>query len=141
MNALLKTIVISIITITYLSCTDQSNNLTKEESMLESKINQYAKTEIKYDKTLLNERQKQVVQNIYKAAKIMDEIFLEQVYSKNEEILKSLEFSNDPIDELKLEYFNINFGPFDRLDHNKPFIGKNPKPLGANFYPEDMTKE
>ncbi len=33
------------------------------------------------------------------------------------------------------------FGPFDRLDHNKPFIGDEQKPKGANFYPEDMTKE
>ncbi len=33
------------------------------------------------------------------------------------------------------------FGPFDRLDHDKPFIGDKKKPIGANFYPEDMTKE
>ena len=33
------------------------------------------------------------------------------------------------------------FGPFDRLDHDAPFIGTEKKPLGANFYPEDMTKE
>jgi hypothetical protein len=33
------------------------------------------------------------------------------------------------------------FGPFDRLDNDKPFMGENEKPLGANYYPEDMTKE
>jgi hypothetical protein len=33
------------------------------------------------------------------------------------------------------------FGPFDRLEHDEPFIGTDKKPLGANFYPEDMTKE
>ncbi len=33
------------------------------------------------------------------------------------------------------------FGPFDRLEHNKPFMGKDKKPLGANFYPEDITKQ
>jgi hypothetical protein len=33
------------------------------------------------------------------------------------------------------------FGPFDRLDHDKPFYGNEEKPLGANFYPEDITKE
>ena len=32
-------------------------------------------------------------------------------------------------------------GPFDRLEDNEPFIGKDKKPLGANFYPGDMTKE
>lgn len=43
--------------------------------------------------------------------------------------------------ELQLELFNIMFGPFDRLEDNEPFIGTEKKPLGANFYPEDMTKE
>lgn len=43
--------------------------------------------------------------------------------------------------ELQLELFNIMFGPFDRLEDNEAFIGTEKKPLGANFYPEDMTKE
>ncbi len=92
-------------------------------------------------KIYLDENQKIVVQKLFEAAKIMDEIFLEQVYSKNVEIKSQLEKSENTEDKLKLEYFNINFGPFDRLDHDKPFIGEATKPLGANFYPEDMTKE
>jgi hypothetical protein len=43
--------------------------------------------------------------------------------------------------KLKLELFNMMFGPFDRLEHDAPFIDTLQKPLGANFYPEDMTKE
>jgi len=125
----------------YSGCSDTSKTLDKDSEMLESKINQYAKTEVKYDETLLDDRQKVVVQKIYEAAKIMDEIFLEQVYSKNGEIKTSLVESDGTNNKLKLDYFNINFGPFDRLDHDKPFIGNETKPLGANFYPEDMTKE
>ena len=109
--------------------------------MLESKISQYAKTEIKYDENLLDDNQKIVVQKLYEAAKLMDDLFLEQVYSKNDSIKAELESAADPLSAKKLEYFNINFGPFDRLDNNKPFIGNASKPLGANFYPEDMTKE
>ena len=109
--------------------------------MIDSKIDQYAKTIIKYDETLLDENQKIVVQKLFEAAKIIDELFFEQVYSKNFEIREQLQNSNDPLDKKKLEYFNINFGPFDRLDHDKPFIGNEEKPEGANFYPEDMTKE
>jgi hypothetical protein len=89
----------------------------------------------------LDENQKIVVQKLFEAAKIMDELFLEQVYSKNFEIREKLQNSNDPKDKLTLEYFNIMFGPFDRLDHDKPFYGNEEKPLGANFYPEDITKE
>ncbi len=124
---------------TFISC---NNDLQQKEiKMFKDKISQYAVTEVKYDKNLLDENQKIIVDKLYQASKIIDEIFLDQVYSKNNEIKLSLMNSDDPLDKLKLEYFNINFGPFDRLDHDKPFIGTAPKPLGANFYPEDMTKE
>ena len=138
-----KLYLIFILTFLLLSCTTDNTLVkeNKEATMLMNKINKFAKTEIKYDQSLLNAKQKVVVQKLYEAAKIMDDIFLEQVYSKNFEIKERLEKSTDPVDKLRLEYFNIMFGPFDRLEHDKPFIGNKPKPLGANFYPEDMTKE
>ncbi|MCB0744809.1 MAG: peptidase, partial [Ignavibacteriae bacterium] len=122
-----------------ISCKEKPN--LEEFVNMEEKISQYARTEINYDKSLLDENQKIVVQKLYEAAKIIDEIFLEQVYYKNVEIRQILSKSEEPLDKLKLEYFNINFGPFDRLDHDKPFVGTEPKPLGANFYPKDITKE
>ncbi len=122
-------------------CTNsESIMINNEEELLKSKIAQFAPTKITFDHSLLNERQKEVVKRLHKAAQLIDSIFLQQVYSKNYEIKKRLESSNEQLDKLRLEYFNIMFGPFDRLDHNKPFIGNNKKPLGANFYPEDMTK-
>ncbi len=122
-----------------LSCSNK-NKEGKKAEMLKHKIAQFAPTEIKYDANLLDERQKKVVAKLHEASKIIDKIYLQQVYSKNFEIKNKLEHSNDPLDKLRLEYFNIMFGPFDRLDHNKPFIGTDPKPLGANFYPENMSK-
>ncbi len=130
---------IVIISLSLLTC--KGNNENKDLENMEEKISQYSVTEIKYDKNLLDDNQKIIVEKLYRAAKIIDEIFLDQVYSKNYEIKQDLENSERPIDKLKLAYFNINFGPFDRLDHNKPFIDSVIKPLGANFYPEDMTKE
>ena len=39
-------------------------------------------------------------------------------------------------------YVEINYGPWDRLDDNEPFVdGVGPKPPRANLYPQDMTKE
>lgn len=109
--------------------------------MLKRKINQYAPIKITYDSSTLSEREKTVINKLYEASKVMDEIFLDQCYSKNLELKKDLENAKGEEAKLTLDYFNINMGPFDRLDHNKPFIGDKPKPLGANFYPEDMTKE
>lgn len=117
---------------------------TGDDDMIQSlknKLDQFAITELKYDESLLDERRKMVVEKLYQAAKIMDEIFLDQVYSKNKEIQKELADKNDEYSRLVREYFKIMFGPFDRLDDDKPFYGQDQKPKGANFYPEDMTKE
>lgn len=120
------------------SCSTQENS--KDKEMIDMKISQYVETVIKYDESLLDANQKVVVSKLYEASKIMDEIFLEQVYSKNFSILDSLSNSTDEKDKLLVNYFKINFGPFDRLDHDKPFIGNASKPLGANFYPANITK-
>ncbi len=112
-----------------------------ESQMIKNKIAKFAPTDINYDESLLDARQGQVVEKLYQAAKIMDEIFLKQVYSKNVEIKSTLEASQQEDDQLYLKLFNIMFGPFDRLNHNEPFYGDLDKPKGAYFYPEDMTKE
>ena len=122
---------------------------SKEVSMLKEKIAKFVPVEIQYDETLLTDREKVVLEKLYRASKIIDELFLEQVYLKNNQIKSDLlskianksVLSEQPELKLELDLFNIMFGPFDRLEDNEPFIGKDKKPLGANFYPEDMTKE
>ena len=113
----------------------------EEENRMKQRIAQFAPIEIKYDQSVLDVRQKNVVVNLFLASRIMDDLFLDQVYSKNREIKEQLMAATDRLSQLDLQYFNIMFGPFDRLDHNKPFIGTETKPLGANFYPSDMSKE
>jgi hypothetical protein len=71
----------------------------------------------------------------------MDEIFLDQVYSENYEIKGDLMAQVREEAKYQLELFNIMFGPFNRLEHDKSFVGRRKKPAGANYYPEDMTKE
>lgn len=127
---------------------DEGISATEEIKMLHDKINKFVPVEIQYDESLLDERERVVLEKLYEASKIIDELFLEQVYSKNPEIradlLSKIEAETDPDKKLKhelqLELFKIMFGPFDRLDDDKPFMGDKEKPLGANFYPEDMTK-
>lgn len=138
---LLLTFTLLIISFGLISCQNDGKKDEKKMTDIDAKINQFAKTEIKFDETLLDERQKIVVNKLFEAAKIIDEIFLDQVYYKNSELLSELSNSVNPNDKKVLEYFKIMFGPFDRLDHNKPFYGNDQKPKGANFYLPDMTKE
>ena len=128
------------IVVLMMSCTGNNKGDAMNQS-LQAKIDQFAITEIKYDEGLLDERQIVIIEKLYQAAKIMDEIFLDQVYSKNNVIKKELAERTDEESRLLTQYFNIMFGPFDRLDDDKPFYGQDEKPEGANFYPEDMTKE
>ncbi len=148
-------IILIVFALTIISCSEnQSPQKESEEvTMLKEMIAKFVPVEIKYDETLLTDREKVVLEKLYRASKIIDELFLEQVYIENDQIKsdlisdlsnKSLLNKNPELKlelEHKLELFNIMFGPFDRLEDNKPFIGKNTKPLGANFYPVDMSKE
>jgi hypothetical protein len=103
-----------------------------------------APVEITYDASNLTDNEKKVLKLLVRAAKYMDKIFLRQVYKKNLSILKELhkKKKENPDYAVLQKYFKINFGPFDRLAADKPFINlKDAKPKGANFYPKTMTKE
>jgi hypothetical protein len=153
MNKLIKLAAILMAVFLIIGCaerpSDEEISATEEIKMLQDKINKFVPVEIQYNENLLDEREKAVLENLYKASKIIDELFLEQVYSKNleirSELLAKIETETDPDLKNKLEHqlelFNIMFGPFDRLENDNPFMGDSEKPLGANYYPEDMTKE
>ncbi|BBB32221.1 MutT/NUDIX family protein [Thermotomaculum hydrothermale] len=145
-----KILTLGIILLFALSCNTEKKEKTeikmeKNKEKLEylnREINKFAPVKLSFDKKLINEKQKIVLKKLIEATKIMDEIFLRQVYSKNVEIREKLKKANDELSKKELELFNIYYGPFNRLEHDKPFIeGVGEKPLGANFYPEDMTKD
>lgn len=108
---------------------------------VQSQLKKFAPVTIAYDKTFLSEQDQRVVLKLVEAARSIDQIFLHQVYSENESLKKALLKSKDNDIQPYLDYFQIMYGPFDRLDENKPFLGANSKPAGANFYPGDLTKE
>jgi hypothetical protein len=106
---------------------------TKERTLLTSK---YVPFDLTTDLSVLKESEKAMIPLLIKAADIMDELFWYEAYGDKEALLSSL---SDPAD---IEMAIINYGPWDRLDGNKSFVDEiGEKPLGANFYPADMTKE
>jgi hypothetical protein len=108
---------------------------------IQARLAQFASTDMNYDENLLNEEQKQVLEKLVMAAKAIDKIFWKQASHAGLKVLQDFENSDHPSAKDFVRYLTINFGPYDRLDENKPFIGTDPKPLGAGFYPPDMTKE
>jgi hypothetical protein len=110
-------------------------------SDIKDRLAQFAPTEIIYDESLLNVEQKQVLEKLVMAAKAIDKIYWKQASLVGSKVLQDFENSDHPAAKDFVRYLTINFGPYDRLDENKPFIGTDPKPLGAGFYPPDMSKE
>jgi hypothetical protein len=107
----------------------------------------YARVDVSYDDSVLSEAEKEALVKLVRAAGVMDEIFLRQVYSGNLELRRSLVHRMATDAEQKdlasdlYHFFRVNFGPWNRLERNAPFIGALEKPLGAGYYPENMTKE
>ena len=108
---------------------------------IKARLEQFSPTQLSFDRNLLTEEQAQVLDKLVQAAKYMDEIFWKQASYKGVEIREMLDKSLDAADKDYLDYVIINYGPYDRLDENKPFIGSATKPAGAAFYPADMTKQ
>ena len=101
----------------------------------------FAPTEIGADLSKLSVADRRVVAKLVEAAKIVDALFLRQVWSGNQAMLVDLARDDSPAGRARLHYFLINKGPWSRLDHNQPFIpGAPPKPAGANYYPDGATK-
>src|SRR5262245_12625132 len=75
------------------------------------------------------------------AAKIMDALFLRQVWAGNETLLLDLVRDRSPLGQARLQAFLKDKGPWLRLDADRPFLpGIGPKSPAANFYPADASK-
>ena len=115
-----------------------------------SRLSQLPRTVIDYDRSLLNENERQVVAKLIEASRYIDQIFWRQVSEENPGIMARLEQQASragatALDRAGYEYFIANRGRWDRLAEDEPFIAPfgpaGAKPLGAAFYPSDMTKE
>ena len=103
---------------------------------ISDRLDQYAEVRLTADLASLRESDRQMIPLLIEAAKIMDTLFWYEAYGERQDMLADLD--NDAL----RRYFAINYGPWDRLNNNEPFVeGVGPKPAGANFYPADMTKE
>lgn len=132
---------------------EEGSGMVKEKKMaaitdyekidvVKQQLQKLAPVEIKADLTGLNKNEQQALRLLVKAAMLMDRLFMRQVHHQNWAIVKALEQGKNPDYKVLLDYFRINFGPFDRLNNDQPFINLSvKKPAGANFYPVDITKE
>lgn len=97
----------------------------------------YTDFSLQSDLSHLSDNQKAMVAKLIDASKIMDDLFWKQAFGEDKQsFLAQLD------DEKVRQFADINYGPWDRLNGDEVFLsGYKEKPLGAGFYPADITKE
>ncbi|MBI5471589.1 MAG: hypothetical protein HY961_04515, partial [Ignavibacteriae bacterium] len=118
----------------------------KEQDMnspLAKKLTRFAKAEITADVSTLSAGDRKALDKLIEAARLMDEMYLRQVWSANAILKNQLAQDSSPEGKLRYQMFMLNRGPWSGLDHDSAFVAgvPYPKPAGANYYPEDMTNE
>lgn len=110
--------------------TQQSN------AQMKAKLEKFDEVVLTTDLSWLSDNEREIIRILMQAADIMDDIFWQQAYGDKEALLSSIK------DEATRKYAMIHYGPWERIAANAPFVeGYAEKPLGANFYPVDMTVE
>ena len=114
---------------------------SSSSSALQAMTARFAPTDIVADVSKLSAADRRVLAKLIEASKLIDALFLRQVWVGNEAMLLDLVRDQTPAGRDRLQYFLINKGPWSRLDHDQPFVAGAPaKPAGANFYPEGVPK-
>jgi hypothetical protein len=106
------------------------------DGSIPARLAKYATVRLTTDLAGVSPEDQRVLGHFINAAEHINAIYWRQVYGDPKPLLDGI---TDP--DLK-RLVDINFGPWDRIDANAPFVaGVGPKPAGAQFYPADMTKE
>ncbi|MBB5635435.1 hypothetical protein HDF26_004163 [Pedobacter cryoconitis] len=130
------------------SCTNTSGTktattTTEKPSAVKDSLQEYVHKRLDIYETVklttnlnaLSANERKILPLLIQAAQIMDELFWKQAYPQRDSLMAGLK------DEKTKEFVRINYGPWDRLNGDKPFIaGIGAKPEGASFYPAGMTK-
>ena len=108
---------------------------------LKQRLARLHQVEMPFNSTGLTANEKKMVLKLVDACRYLDDIYFRQVDPDALELYVSLEGSTNPRDRDLRRMIWINGSRFDFLDHEKPFVGTQPKPPGAGLYPQGLTRE
>ena len=112
-----------------------------DAATLERLAARLAPVDLTADITALPAGERVALARLIEASKLMDALFLRQVWAGNPALLIDLQRDKTPLGRARLHAFMQNKGPWLRLDKDQPFLpGIGPKPAAANFYPAGATK-
>jgi len=118
------------------ACKPKQTEMT-EPSEMQRKVAEFAFVTLEAPDLIaqLSEKERQLIPIFIQIAEIMDQLFWKQTFGERT-ILNTID------DPYMLDFAEINYGPWERLNDNNSFVsGFGDKPLGAQYYPEDITME
>ena len=118
--------------------TPELDSLGVDKATLDARVRPsiYVPVKLTADLSTLSEEDRQMLPLLIEAAQIMDTLFWREAWGAPDSIPVK-----EPLADFR-SFFHMNYGPWDRLDGDKPFMdGVGEKPKGARFYPQDMTDE
>ncbi|MFZ5616128.1 MAG: dipeptidyl-peptidase 3 family protein [Pseudomonadota bacterium] len=115
--------------------------VSASRNQLEAMRAQFAIVEMTPDTSFLTNEEARIVNLLNEAGALMSDIYLRQISEENPSIRAEIAASDHPDKAILLDLFDLHFGPWDSLDHDRPFYGVRERPAGGAFYPADMTKE
>ncbi len=106
------------------------------ESPCKAMVEEYAWFDLTSDLVAgLSENEKQLIPIFVRISEIMDDLFWKQTFGDK----SLLDTISDPYAK---EFAMIQYGPWNRLDANKPFVsGYGEKRPGCCYYPDDITAD
>jgi hypothetical protein len=110
-------------------------------SELNDRLNQFVEARLTADLAHLPPSERAAMEKLVEAAKLLDPIFDRQAWARGPEHRERLARDTSPEGRLRLAYYDVMRGPWDRQDHHRPFAVDAPRPPGAGFYPEDLDAE
>ena len=110
---------------------------------LQQMMAKFAPVDLKVDTSKLSPGDRAALAKLIEASRILDHIFLAQMWAGNPALYEKLKRDTTPLGKARLDAFWLYKGPFSDLDDHKAFLPGVPdrKPLGAGFYPEDINKK
>jgi len=119
-----------------LGALDKKITLEQFDRMIKRKASEYTQVDLTANISHLSDNQKEMLRLLFRVANIMEDLYWEQVFPDRDAALGSM------VNEDLARFFRINYGPWERLNGNLPYLPDyGAKPAGSGYYPADMTKD
>jgi hypothetical protein len=137
----LLTLVLSFGAVSFEGCMKKGVIEKTPADRVRKELDRFAPVEFRSNLSYLDPKEVDVIRHLVKASQFMDEIFLRQVDEDNPRLREILADMKEPDAGVYRDFFAMMFGPWNRIDGDRPFLNVKSKPAGAAFYPADMTRD